>query len=77
MNPKYSHLKLASYKNIVIWTVILYFWIKTDNNYKLRGLFISLFYSLIEFTWTGTSYQDEKGETVWSPFDKRCKAHTV
>src|SRR5690606_7300392 len=65
--------------SIFLLALILYSYLTfTDYPTRVKAIIISCFYSLIEYSWTGSTIELPNGELIFKPFDKRCrKPHTV
>ena len=60
-----SFLLIACF--VIIWIFLI------DRNSKIHGIVVSLFFSLVEFMWVGSTILLPNGEVIFRPFNKRCR----
>ena len=60
-----------SYLLITMFVTIWIFFI--DRNSKIHGIVVSVFFSLVEFIWVGSTILLPNGEVIFRPFNKRCR----
>ena len=74
-----SPFVLSNFLSCFLITILCIAWlILTSFSTKCRIIIVSLLFSLVEFTFYGMTIELPNGDTVFKPFDPKCrKPHTV